>query len=183
MRGLAANLEKEDFVQLELPTSPRSSKRVVEVALSVQDLPSFRINAKEGFKPTGENTVIQKWLNSEWQTDFSDLTTYGCTIQHTEQRALKLSQLDTVLNHIQERLETETWIGQRPSHAAGFEDYELKSLDQINLYAACTYVIKPACGPLDSLPVEPQTCNRRPCSLVELLATDGAQPPDFFVSQ
>ena len=181
MRGLAASLEKKDFVQLELMISPKSSEQVVEAALSVQDLPSFRVNAKEGFKPTGENTV--KWLNSECQTDFGDLTTYGCTIQHTEQRALKLSQLDTVLNHIQKRLKTETWIGQRPSQAAGFEDYELRSLDQINLYAACTYVIKPACSPLDSLPVDPQTCNRRPCSLVELLATDRVQPPDFFVSQ
>ena len=126
-----------------------------------------------------------KWSDPGRETDFSDLRINGAEgydIPETKARAIKPSQLDTILQHINNRLRQEKWKGR---------DGDLEKVSDINLYAACDYVIKPATCKLPRMPlgsdhladIPINSSNRRPCSLVELMAADSPQPPDYFVSQ
>jgi Ca2+-binding EF-hand superfamily protein len=86
-------------------------------------------------------------------------TQRGCTIDAPEERAIKLSQLRAVVDHIQRRCQAERWVDTEG------EPLELK---KVSMYDTAAYVIKPA-------------TKKRQCSLVEAIAR-GPQPPRWFVS-
>ena len=95
-----------------------------------------------------------------------------CEIPKTEERTISLAQLETIAVHIERRLGAgEVWMVSRPGEGEWWKrkDYELREPLEATLYDVCDHVIKPATRPFH-------------CSLVELMA-DGAQRPDYFVSQ
>lgn len=83
----------------------------------------------------------------------------GCVIANTEERALTLRQLRAVHTHILRRCVNERWTNMKG---------ELLAPEQVSLYDATRYVIKPATA-------------ARGCSFVELVAL-GPQCPVWFVS-
>ena len=86
-------------------------------------------------------------------------TARGCTIADPENRAIRLSQLRSVCEHIRRRSASESWVN---------TDGEKLTDKDVTMYDCAAYVIKPA-------------TKKRKCSLVEVIAK-AAQAPRWFCS-
>ena len=105
------------------------------------------------------------------------------SIEKTEHRAIKLSQLEAIVQHAELRLQNETWLTK--PRRKDKKQFLVKGsfLSNIDLYTLAAYVIKPASVCCDACLFKPVECpkDNEKRSVVEVMATE-PQKPDFFVS-